>query len=379
MELITLELRPLLQSCNVFISVRKDLCLRNVQIKLLESNIVLIAEDCRMNFSLPSVKVLPNSLSMLSIVDNWICFRLQTAPSESAFGSFSTEVITNLNKAIRSSNYSQPILDNIKLLFETSKCVMLCACCKSVISKSISFRRFLPLPDTEYDFDEWFCCKHNCNTVPNSVQPQESDYLYGSYFSALHKSIFENDVCIDNKTLTCNKCLLHIGMFHAYGLFKIWNCCVDYKPQNDALSTVTATDPLSDFLILVTDSLSEILGEEIVLKTSVGKQAHCLSIKPMDCKLNLITEPDHATVCDTDTISLQQKCAAKVLYKYETNNNSVSTISNCLNVRYHEVNLPIIEAGLNYLLSSTKRLPHIYRTAVTGYFLGYIVLQEIAN
>lgn len=377
MELITLELRPRLQSCNVFISVRKDLCLRNIQIKLLESSIVLIVEDCSMNFSLPSVKVIPTSLSTLNIINNWICFRLQTAPSESAFGSFSTEVITNLNRSVRSNTYySQPILNNIKLLFETSKCAILCACCKNVISKSISFKRFLPLPDTEYDPDEWFCCKHSCNAVPNSVQPQESDYLYGSYFSVLHKSIFENNVCTDNKTLTCNKCLLHIGTLHAYSLFKIWNCCVDYKPQNNALPIVSATDPLSDFLILLRDSLSDILGEEIVLQTSVGKQTHCLLIKPMDCKLNLITEPDHKTICDTDAISLQQKCAAKVLYKYET---KVTIITNYLNVKYHEVGLPIIDAGLNYLLSSTKRLPHIYRTATTGYFLGYIILQEIAN
>jgi len=367
MELITLELRPRLQSCNVFISMRRDLCLKNVQIKLLESNIVLIVEDCNINFKLPSVKVIPTSLSMLSIINNWICFRLQTAPLESAFGSFSTEVITNLNKSDRSSTYSQPILNDIKLLFETSECTILCTCCKNVISKSISFKRFLPLPDTEYDPDEWFCCKHNCNDVSNSVQPQEFDYLYGSCFFVLHKSIFANNICIDNKTLSCNKCLLHIGTFHAYNLFKIWNCCVDYKPQNNVLSTTNATNSLSDFLIIVKDSLSEILGEEIILQTSVGKQTHRLLIKPMDCKLNLITEPDHITVCDTNIISLQQKCAAKVLYKYETN--KITVITNC-----YEVGLPIIEAGLNYLLSSTKRLPHIYRTAATGYFLGYIVL-----
>ncbi|XP_012533372.1 uncharacterized protein LOC105835003 [Monomorium pharaonis] len=376
MELITLELRPRLQSCNVFISMSKDLCLKDVQIKLLESNIVLIVKDCYMNFSLPSVKVIPTSLSTLSIMNNWIFFRLQTAPLESTFGSFSTEVITNSNGLVRSSTYSQPILNDIKLLFETSKCTILCACCKNVISKSISFKRFLPLPDAEYDPSEWFCCKHSCNTFSNNVQPQEFDYLYGSCFSVLHENTFGN-VCIDNKTLTCNKCLLHIGTLHAYNLFKIWNCCVDYKPQNDTLSIVNATNPLGDFLILLKDSLSEVLGEEIILQSSVGKQTHRLLIKPMDCKLNLITEPDHTTVRDTDTLSLQQKCAAKVLYKYETN--IITIITNYLNVKYHEVGLPIIEAGLNYLLSSTKRLPHIYRTAVTGYFFGYIVLQEIVN
>ncbi|XP_011876248.1 PREDICTED: uncharacterized protein LOC105566673 [Vollenhovia emeryi] len=379
MELITLELRPRLQSCNVFISIREDLRLRNVRVRLLESNVVLTVEDRSVSFSLPSAKVIPSSLSTLSIVDNWICFRLQTAPSESAFGSFSTEVITDLNKSARASTYSRTILDDVKLLFETSKCAILCACCKSVVSESIGFKRFLPLPDTEYDPDEWFCCKHSCDAAPSSVQPRETDYLYGSCFSVLHRSVFGDNVRVENKTLTCNKCLLHLGTFHAYSLFKVWNCCVDYKPQNDALSIVRATDPLSDFLTLVRDSLSEILGEEIVLQTSVGKQAHCLTIKPMDCKLNLITEPDDKAACDTDTatVSLQQKCAAKVLYKYETN--KVTIVANYLNVKYHEVGLALIEAGLKYLLSSTKRLPHIYRTAGTDYFLGYIVLQEIAN
>ncbi|KYN15350.1 PREDICTED: E3 ubiquitin-protein ligase E3D-like [Trachymyrmex cornetzi] len=374
MELITLELRPRLQSCNVFISMRKDLCLKNVQIKLLESTIVLIVEDCSISFSLPSVKVMPTSLSMLNIMNNWVCFRLQTAPLESAFGSFNTEVMTNLNKLVQSnSTHSQSIVNNIKLLFETSKCTILCTCCKNVISKLISLKRFLPLPDAEYDADEWFCCKHSCNSVSNSVQPQESDYLYGSCFSVLHKSIFASNVCTDNKTLSCNKCLLHIGTFHTYNLFKIWNCCVDYKPENNTLSITNATNPLSDFLILVKSSLSEILREEIILQTSVGKQTHRLLIKPMDCKLNLITEPDHVTVCDTDTISLQQKCAAKVLYKYEKNK-EFTVITNYLNVKYHDVGLPLIEAGLNYLLSSTKRLPHVYRTAAIDYFFGYIVL-----
>ncbi|XP_072754938.1 uncharacterized protein [Anoplolepis gracilipes] len=372
MEFITLELRPRLQSCNAFIAVRKDLCLKNVRIKLLESNIILILKDCHIDLLLPSVKVIPTSLSMLSVINNWICFRLQTAPLESVFGSFSTEIVTDTHtSAVQSSNSQQPFLDNIKL-FETSECIMLCTCCKNVLSKSINFKRFLSLPDLEYDPDEWFCCKHSSNVMTN-LQLQEFDYLYGSCFSVLHKNIFENHVHIDNKTLTCNKCLLHIGTLHAYNLFKIWNCCVDYKPQSNALNIVNATDPLNDFLILIKESLSEILGEEIILQTSVGKQIHCLLIKPMDCKLNLITEPNHK-VMNIDTISLQQKCVAKVLYKYGT---SKITNTNYSNIKHLEVSLPIIEAGLNYLLSSTKRLPHVYRTVAIDYFLGYIVLQEL--
>lgn len=373
MELITLELRPRLQSCNAFIAVREDLCLKNVRIKLWESNIILILEDYRINLALPSVKVIPTSLSMLNVMNNWICFRLQTAPLESVFGSFNTEVVTDTNTSVPSSNSPQTFLNNIKLLFETSDCIILCTCCKNVLSKSINFKRFLSLPDLECDPNEWFCCKHSVNVVTN-IQLQESNYLYGSCFSVLHRNIFEN-AHIGNKALTCNKCLLHIGTLHTDSLFKIWNCCVDYKAQNSVHNIVDATDPLNDFLILIKESLSDILGEEIILQASVGKQIHCLLIKPMDCKLNLITEPNKV-MNNIDTISLQQKCVTKVLYKYGSNKISTTNYSN---IKHLEVSLPIIQAGLNYLLSSTKRLPHAYRIVATDCFLGYIVLQEIVN
>lgn len=377
MELITVELRPRLQSCNVFIAVKKNITLRNVRVELSENNIALVLKDCKyctINFSLPFVKVIPTSLSMLSIKNNWICFRLQTAPSESVFGSFSTEVVTDLNKSVKQTTCSQPILEDIELLFKASECSILCACCKNVISEPVTFKRVLPFPDAEYDLDEWFCCKHSSNTIANNLEPNISDYLYGSYFSMLHKNIFRNNLHINNKTLSCNKCLLHIGTLCTYNLYKIWNCCVDYKPQNNTLNVVSATNPLNDFLILVKNSLSEILGEEIILQTSVGKHTHYLLIRPMDCKLNLFTESNHSVI--SDTISLQQKCVAKVLYKYDTN--EVTTTTNYSNVKYHEVGLPIMEAGLKHLLSSTKRLPHVYRT-VTSYLLGYILLQEVIN
>lgn len=367
MEFITLELRPRLQSCNVFIAMKRDVNLNNVRIKLLESSIRLVLQDCTVNFLLSSIKVVPTSLSMLSIKDNWISFRLLTAPLESVFGSFSAEIITDLDKSVKQATCSKPICKDIELLCETSDCTILCTCCKNVISKLITFKRFLAFPDTEYNPDEWFCCKHNTNFMSNNIEPKISDYLYGTCFSILNKNIFKSSLHIDNKTLICNKCLLHIGTLYTNNLFKIWNCCIDYKSQNEPLSVVSATNPLDDFLILVKNSLSGILGEEIILQTSVGKQTHYLLIKPMERKLNLFTE-SHCKAID-NTISLKQQYVTKVLYKYDTN--EVTATTNNLNVKNHEVGLPIIEAGLKHLLSSTKRLPHIHRT-VTSYLLGYI-------
>ncbi|XP_014475743.1 PREDICTED: uncharacterized protein LOC106745030 [Dinoponera quadriceps] len=375
MELVTLELRPRLQSCNAFIAMKKNQDLKDIQVKLSESNIVLIFKDYSMNFLLPFIKIVPTSLSMLNVRNNWICFRLQTAPLKSVYGSFSTEVVTDSNKSTQLTSSSQPILGNIKLLFKASECIVSCACCKNVISRSIAFKRVLPLPDIQCSPDEWFCCKHSSDDVVKNIETEESDYLYGSYFALLHKNIFINSLHIDDKTLTCDKCFLHIGTLYSCDLFQIWNCSIDYKPQNDTLNTVNATDPLNDFLIFIKNSLTGVLGEEIILQTSLGKQTHYLLIKPMDHELNLITEETYnqnQIICNTDiSISLQQKRVAKVLYKYDTN--KIANTNNHWNVEYHKVGLPMIEAGLNHLLSSTKRLPHNYRN-IADYFFGYIVL-----
>lgn len=303
------------------------------------------------------------------------------APFRSVFGSFNTEIITDSctenSSTIESVAHSPPILDDVKSSFESSECNILCTRCKDTISRSINFKRFLPLPDTEYDPDEWFCCKDTSKIVPSGIRSRETDYLYGSYFSALHRDIFVTNVQTDENTLICSKCSSHLGMLYANNLFKIWNCCIDYEPCNGAGSTVSATDPLADFLTLVKVSLmneSRAQSEEITLRT--GKRpVHCLRVRPMDRKLSLMTEPGDGIVHDTDTIVLQRKYVAKVLYEYRTND-TISTI-NDTNTTYHEVNLSMIEAGLKYLLSSTKRLPHIYRTAAAANcFFGYIDLQE---
>lgn len=382
MEFITLELRPRLQSCNVFIAMRRDFRFKNkLEINLMESNVALVLEEISINIILPSVKVIPTSLSALSVTSNWISFRLQMAPSKSVFGSFGTEIVTDSSRTIESIARPPSVVDDLKLLFESSDCNILCTCCKNVISKAINLERFLPLPDREYDPNEWFCCKQNISrVVPCDVQPRETDYLYGSGFSVFHKGILAGSVQVNDNALTCNKCSLHIGTLYMHSSFKVWNCCIDYEPRNrDRANTVNATDPFDDFLTLVKVALNETLvqaAEEIVLQTCSSKRIHRLRIRPMDRKLHLLTEPDTANR-DTDTIVLQEKHVAKVLYEYGTSDDRVAGTIDCTNVTRHQVSLSVIEAGLRYLSSSTKRLPHVYRSVATGsdrFLFGYIVL-----
>lgn len=89
----------------------------------------------------------------------------------------------------------------------------------------------------------------------------------------------------------------------------------------------------------------------------------------MDWQLNLMVEPREAD--DDDVISLQNVSVVKVLYKYQTS----ETTSNDESTKHCEVGLPVIEAGLKYLLLSTKRFPQAYRVA-SDYYIGHVRLEE---
>ncbi|XP_076224728.1 uncharacterized protein LOC116430067 isoform X2 [Nomia melanderi] len=119
-------------------------------------------------------------------------------------------------------------------------------------------------------------------------------------------------------------------------------------------------------------SMTGIIGEEIVLQSSVDKDTHCLTLKPMDWNLNLMVEPK--AILNNDIITLQKVSIVKVLYKYETN----KCITDSSNKTYREVGLSVIKTGLEHLVSSTKRFPQSYRVA-SDYYIGHIYLEKPTN
>lgn len=369
MEFITLELRPRLQSCNVFILLKTNSDMKKLQIKLSKESISLTG-NIMTEFLLPSVKIIPNSLSMLNIHGNWVCFRLQTEPLDSVFGSFKTEII-NLKSQI---NVSTDRIGNEECLFKSSKCTILCTCCKNVISKTIEFKRVLPFPDIDYDTSDWFCCKGHNNDVSMTLCPKEFDLLYGLFFLVLHKNVFTENLQINKKIVTCRRCLHHLGTIQTNDSFKIWNCSVDFKLSNHSLIVKVASNPLHDFFLILKNSLNGTIGEEVILKSLESNLTHYVFIKPMDWNLNLITEPKQD--CCNNVISLIQTGATKVLYKYGTDETIVS--SNFSMIKDWEVSLAVIETGLKYLLSSTERFPQTYRTAA-DYYIGHIHLDKFTN
>lgn len=365
-ESVTLELRPRLQICNAFIHLRERVNSTKVGIKLSEESIEVTIENKTIQFLTKFVKLIPNSLSALNILNNWICFRVQTK-SSSVFGSSYTELITN---SVPKINFVKDSVENTEQL-NASNCYILCACCKTILSKEILVKRVLPIPDMNYDPSEWFCCKHNHQNITQSLIPSEFDIFYGPVSFIVHANLFNNSLKIDESTIICNRCLQYLGKVHTNSSFNLWSCCIDYNLLSSS-KVKSATDPFNDFLIAIKTSMTGMFGEEIVLYSFVGKEVHCLILKPMDWHLNLMIES--TTNSNSDIITLQKVSIVKVLYKYETN----KSIADSTNRMYCEVGFQVIQAGLQHLLLSTKRFPQFHRVA-SDYYIGHLYLEKPKN
>ncbi|XP_054000493.1 uncharacterized protein LOC128887975 [Hylaeus anthracinus] len=363
---ITLELRPRLQICNAFIHLQKEVNSAKVRIKLLEESIEITIENKTVKFLTKFIKLIPNSLSALNVVNDWICFRVQTG-SNSIYGSFQTEILINSTAMITSIKFP---LENTELL-NTSDCNILCTYCKTILSKKIVVKRVLPIPDAKYDPNEWFCCNHNHDNITQNLVPLESDIFYGPLFFVIHASLFNNNLKIDGNTIICNRCLQYLGKVDTNTSLKLWSCSIDYNLLSNS-TTKNATDPFTDFLIAIKTSMTGMLGEEIILQSSMGKDIHSLILKPMDWHLNLMIEPK--TISHNNTITLQTISIVKVLYKYKTS----KSIVDFTNQTYCEVGFLVIKAGLEHLLLSTKRFPQFHRAA-SDYYIGHIYLEKPAN
>ncbi|XP_066586979.1 uncharacterized protein [Prorops nasuta] len=367
MDFITLELRPRLRSCNVFISMKEDKRLKKVEVKLIDGNLMLCTEHNEINIVHPFIKaILPQSLSSLTIFNKWICFRAQMKPFESLFGSFHTEIVKS---STIENNIDQNILNNGNLSQENEYSIH-CKCCENAISKKAYVKRVLPLPSLDYDPSEWFCCKHHDDDYANVSYPRESDYLYGPFYSVLHKNLFENDLRIDKKTVICNRCLLILGKVYNNSAFRLWNCCIDYKLFKTSELFKKASEPVQDFLLAIKDTVNGTAGEQIILEAFDGNENHYITMKLMDLQLYLLKESK--PVEETKAIALKEAQVVQILYRYET---KTVTKNDHTDYKYCEVPFPVIKAGLEYLTSSTKRLPPLYRI-IGDYYIGHLSLNN---
>ncbi|XP_046818260.1 uncharacterized protein LOC124423928 [Vespa crabro] len=361
MELITIELRPRLRSCTVFLFMQKSITLDKVQIKLLEASIMLSIGENVTYITIPNIKIVPTSLSSLSVIDKWVCFRLHTQPLDSEFGSFQREFITDTKTQFNT-------LESKKKINKNSKCTILCTCCKNVFCNKLYFQRVLPLPSVDFDPSEWFCSKKDIDFM-SLLHPNELDLFYGPFFSIINSNVFYN-YRKNKKDILCNRCLSNVGIQNKDSSFKIWDCCINYKLETDEIIIEEVSNPLHDFITIIKNFINNNTFGEIILECLLDKQSHYIVIKPMDIRLGILTEGN--IKCNDDKINLKEAFVTKVLYKYGTDKMILPKDS--INAKNYEVSLSMIEAAFNYLLLSTKRFPKHYKT-IEDYYIGYINIE----
>ncbi|XP_046490042.1 uncharacterized protein [Neodiprion pinetum] len=371
MELITIEVRSRIRSCNIFILTRDILEKSSIQLKLKE-NVIILRMGSQIKFlPLNFIKIIPKTLSSLTVTDNWISLRVQTQPIEGSYGSFKTEIVaTPGDSTIDFQN--NPI--NIEHRLKERNCCLRCSRCKNDITNVVFFKRVLPLPSNICEPSEWFCCNHDGSDYSVIPYPRESDCFYERNYRLLNKAIFKKELKIDedSQTVTCNRCLSTLGGHSTYkDSIKIWNCCVEFKFSDDESDIEKASDPLQDFISIVSNRTDIFTGNRILVETLDGERSHYLILQVMDKNLELLIEKDCAMLSQGDTIELASSRVTKLLYKYTENETEMKRY--CVDTERCQVALPVMMAAVDHLSSSTKRYPPSYRI-IDKYFVGFVYL-----
>lgn len=370
METITIELRSRLRSCNIFISTRDILEKSSIQLKLNEAVISLRIGSQMKYLPLKSIKIIPKTLSSLTVTGNWISLRVQTQPIESAYGSLKTEIFSTSD----SPDNPESKTNNLELHLKEKHCVLVCSGCKNELSKVLFFKRVLPLPTNNCDPSEWFCCNHDGDDYAKLLNPKESDCFYETDYQLLNQASLKKDLKSNEAitTITCNRCLTMFGTRSTFKeSFKIWNCCVDYKFSDHSYDTYKASDPLKDFTLIISNKTDIYSGNRLLLKATDGNRSHYLLVQLMDKNLELLAEKDLHKSSVTDTIELTPSRVMKLLYRYAETEKEIT--SYCVDTERCEIALPVMLTAVTHLTSSTKRYPPSYRN-IDEYYVGYIHL-----
>ncbi|XP_034949077.1 uncharacterized protein [Chelonus insularis] len=366
MDFITIELRPFIQSCYVFIRMKNETESSHIEIIVKYKAIVIKTDNDHYDIRFPStITLCPASISRLEIVGKWIIFRVQTNPSNSSYGTFTcefinTEEIKNDFKDTSKLNKVPPKNTNISLM---------CSCCKNILSNStISFLKVLPLPSDECDPCEWFCCSHS-NKIDYKalLSPTQQDFYYGSHFYILNKNIFTN-LKINKTDILCNRCLSIIGVSNDDTSFKIWCHCIEYQVHSSSDFKVDVNTPLTDFQLALKYFLvnNDDKQKEICFFTNEQNQSKYLLLKVLEKNLSLLTD---SVIDEVKGVNLKEQKITKVLFncpKIELENVNSENLVMC------QISLKCIIAGIEYLVSSSKRIPPMHRF-IGEYCISYIM------
>ncbi|KAK0089638.1 hypothetical protein PV325_006348 [Microctonus aethiopoides] len=363
MESITIELRPLIQSCNIFICLEEPTDINLVQICPFKNSLTIKISGEKYTIDLPTVNIVTTSISNLNVFDKWIVFRFQTSPLNSSSGNFATEVVNNLDAIENDCAESSEI---ILLPPKNTPVSLLCYSCDILLSlPNVVFQRIMPLPSTDCEPSEWFCCgDFNYESL---LRPRIPDFFYDSHFFVLNSSIFESNLNVNRKDILCNNCNKILGVTYDECSLKFWSYSIKYQLQPMPAINVESTTPLDDFKLALRKCAGKAAIREIIFVAIEDERQVYLVLKIVDKKLNLLIETG---ISGTGNVNLEGKMVLKVLYQYPI---AVSSeLKYLTNAHVCQIALLSLKTGVHYLEHTTERIPPIYNR-INDFRVGYIM------
>lgn len=346
---IVIEVRPRLQSCQVYFRVDDS---ANSELFSLDVQNSLLTFKCNLweeTFAFENIKLKPVLINGLQTDDeNIITCRLQTFIS-----------IDGSECKISSPKY----VPNVR---SGTAAQITCRFCHSqLLSKETHFSRILPLPSSDLSVGDFFCHVHSDEESEGhiSIEPKLGDLLYGNYFFKINNELFCKSKLFSVKDVVyCQQCRTWIGTKENVSL-KLWNCTVAFDSQTDHVS------PKEDFISMITnliDDWSENMCKIIVTHkvTSLGS-AEYLLMWVMDRNLTLLVSADGSD-------KLLQKTAVKLLFSLEKSDSLiVPQWQKDGNTHSLDVAEVMFTEGLNCLEETNVLFPKMFRTA-NNMKVGYL-------
>ncbi|KAJ8947587.1 hypothetical protein NQ318_010099 [Aromia moschata] len=351
-----LEIRPRLQSVNVFVTLLNksklvDVALENEQIDIITDSIISTI-PCK------DIKIIGNSLTSLKIFENYVTFRFATNNSLSEnLGGFKTELLQNTVASIES-------LSNKPLLSKGTNYTIQCINCTKPLSVPLKFQRILPLPSDNADLSDWFCHAHGSHDSV-SLDPKDTDLFYSHCYVHVNKNNFST-IRGNDKITVCKSCLSWLGIFQNSNTLRLWFNTVKFVDNNASVSTDALTDVFHSIKDVFKHSLYS--SVKIMLSCQVSSsQVESILIWVMEKKLQILFDGSG---------EFKKYDVAKVLFKFVKNDDgSFAQWQNDSMVSNINVSKPMILAILKHLHKFNTVLPQEFSNS-NDFYISYMFIHR---
>lgn len=348
---LVMEIRPRLQSVNVYINLNKD---SQIEINLDQDNIVISNNSIKQKVHCNGFQIVPNSLSNVINTDDRMSFRFLTENIKRDLGTSKFEILQTYE-----------VTDSKEITYSCLKSELnysiSCKNCLQYLCNNVSFKRVLPLPEN-LDTNNWFCHGH-ANAI-KKIEPNIEDAFYTEYFVLFNKNLL-NGIANANCNLICKRCLAIIGLLHQES-HKIWLNTLIIKDNDKTY----ISSPLEDCFKIINHIFhTSLITSERIMFTCRNSES------TVNYLLLWILEKQLKIHIDSNLHKIDAN-VAKVLFKFENSK------SGLVNKWIGDLNINIVDISQNMIVKLLKTLyemncyiPKDFSTT-NNFYISYLMIHD---